>query len=467
MEIPILNGIFTDNAPTLRVSYPINLIPVVEPSGISNGFLKPADGIVSVGTGSGIDRGGINWNNVCYRVMGSKLVTIGSDGTETVLGDVGGTTALVSMDYSFDRLAIASNNNLFYWDGSTLTQVTDGDLGTCLDTIWIDGYHMSTDGEFIVVTELNDPTSVNPLKYGSSEIDPDPIEALLKNRNEVVALNRYTIEYFRNIGGSNFPFQRIEGAQVQKGCVGTHACCIYVEAVAFVGGGRNEQNSVYIASNGQAQKISSRSIDEILEGYTEAQLSTIKVEARNDKSSQLLYVHLPDQTLVYDHAASQAVGDRVWFILSSGLGSVSQYKARNFVYCYNQWLVGDPTSTSVGYLDDTISTHWGSAITWEFATSMVYNGSRGAVIHELELVALTGRVSATADPTISTSYTLDGLSWSQNRTISAGIVGDRLKRLLWNRQGMMRNFRAQRFTGDSSAHITFVRLEAQLEALAR
>ena len=232
MQVPIISGIFSDDAPSVRDKYPVNLLAVAQNSGISNSYLRPADGIIESGTGPGTDRGGINWNNVCYREMASKLVSVADDGTVATLGDVGGTTELVTFDYSFDRLGIASNDNLFYWDGATLTQVTDPDLGTVIDMKWIDGYFMTTDGESLVVTDLADPTSVNPIKYGSSEIDPDPVEALLKLRNEIAALNRYTIEFFNNIGGDAFPFQRIEGAQIQKGCVGTHACCVYKEMIA-------------------------------------------------------------------------------------------------------------------------------------------------------------------------------------------------------------------------------------------
>jgi len=62
MQIPILNGIFVDNTPELRTSYPINLVPVPIESGISGGFLRQGDGIVANGSGPGIDRGGIGWN---------------------------------------------------------------------------------------------------------------------------------------------------------------------------------------------------------------------------------------------------------------------------------------------------------------------------------------------------------------------------------------------------------------------
>jgi hypothetical protein len=469
MQIPILNGIYTDNGPDLRTSYPVNMVPVPKQSGISNGFLRPGDGLVANGSGPGVDRGGINWNGICYRVMGTKLVTVASNGTVTVLGDVGGpVNTLVTFDYSFDLLAIASGGRLYYWNpvANTLTQNTDPDLGIVLDVVWVDGYFMTTDGEFLVVTELSNPLQVNPLKYGSSEVDPDPVVALLKLRNEIYALNRNTIEVFDNIGAEFFPFNRIDGAQIQKGVIGTFACCVYMEQIAFLGSGRNEAPSIYMGAAATAQKISTQEIDELLLNYTEAQLALVKLEARNDKAHQHLYVHLPDRTLVYDGAASQVLGEAVWFTLTTTVVGFSQYRARNLVWAYDKWLVGDPQSSNIGYLVDTIGTHWGQKVRWEFGTLIVYNEGNGALFHELELVSLTGRVALGVDPQISTSYSLDGLSWSQDRFIRAGTIGNTKKRLAWFQQGNMRNWRIQRFRGDSDSHIAFARLEAQIEGLA-
>lgn len=467
VQIPILNGIYTDNGPDFRTSYPVNMVPVPKGNGISEGFLRPGDGIVGNGTGPGIDRGGINWNGVCYRVMGSKLVTVSSTGAVSILGDVGNNGLQVTMDYSFDRLAIASNGNLFYWSPTIgLVQVTDPDLGLVLDVVWVDGYFMTTDGEFLVVTELSDPTQVNPLKYGSSEVDPDPVVALLKLRNEVYALNRNTIEVFDNVGSDLFPFQRIEGAQIEKGVIGTHGCCIYMETVAFLGSGFNEAPGIYMGANANATKISTQEIDQILLGYTEAQLALVKLEARNDKAHQHLYVHLPDRTLVFDAAATQEMSQPVWFTLTSSITGFSRYRAQNLVWCYDKWLVGDPTNDGIGYFVDTISTHWGQTVRWEFGTTIVYNEGRGAIFSELELVGLTGRVPLGADPTISTSYSVDGETWSQQKFIKAGKTGQRQKRLVWFQQGWMRNWRIQRFQGTSDAHISCARLEAKIEALA-
>jgi len=464
MQIPILNGIYTDESSDFRTSYPRNLIPVPKQQGISNGYLRPADGITDLGTGEGLDRGGINWNGVCYRASGGQLIRVNSDGSIAIIGAIAGSSQ-VSFDYSFDYLSIGAGGNLYLYNGTTLQQVTDVDLGNVIDHIWVDGYFMTTDGEFLIVTELNDPFAVSPLKYGSSEVDPDPIKAVLKVRSEPYALNRYTIEVFGNVGGSGFPFQRVDGAQIQRGVVGTHACANFLESIAFVGGGRNEPIAIWFVTNGASTKISTREIDQILQSHSDEVLSAVIVESRVDKSHQFLYAHLPDQTLVYDASASQLLGESVWFTLSSGLG-VQQYRARNFVWCYSKWVVGDPQTSKIGVLSNDVATHWGEITEWEFGTIIIYGEGRGMIFHELELVCLSGRVDLGKNPTILTQYSLDGETWSMQKYISAGKQGQRNKRLVWLNQGSMRHWRIQRFIGTSDSRLSIARLEARIEPLA-
>lgn len=466
MQIPILSGIYADGAADFRTAYPRNLIPLPKEQGISKGYLRPAEGLVEFGTGApGIDRGGIAWRGECYRVMGSKLCRVSANGIISILGDVGfgGTT---TMDYSFDHLAIASGKNLYLYSGATLAQVTDGDLGDCLGVLWVDGYWMSTDGEFLVVTELNNPFAVNPLKYGSSEADPDPVQVLLKLRNEVYAINRYTTEVFDNNGGANFPFQRIDGALVEVGAIGTHMACLYAGAIAMVGSARNQPPSIYLIGGGEAIPLATAEIDQTLEGYTEAQLSACRLEARTYRKRQQLYLHLPDRTMVYDIAISKEVGQPVWFELGSSVLGHAQYRAQGWVWCHNKWVAGDPQAARLCVPSDARGDHYGQPVGWEFSTAMLYNGGMGAVVHELELVSLPGRVQFADDPVIWTSYSTDGETWSQEKSVSAGKQGERNKRLRWLQQGPWANYRIQRFRGNSDAHVSFARLEAQVEALS-
>ena len=197
--------------------------------------------------------------------------------------------------------------------------------------------------------------------------------------------------------------------------------------------------------------------------YTEAQLSISLVEARNDKAHEYLYVHLPDRTLVYDATASRELQAPVWLVMTTAITGFSQYRARSFVWAYNKWLIADPQSTALGTFSDTNGAHWGVDVRWEFGTAIVYNSGMGAVFHDLELVALTGRVDA--DTVISTSWSYDGIDYTADAPIATGGPGNFQKRLCWRRQGKMRNWRIQKFTGDSRAHLSFARLEARIEPL--
>mgnify|MGYP000877144438 CR=1 FL=1 len=462
VAVPIMSGIVADGA-DFRTAFPVNLVPVPKTTGLSEGYLRPADGIETLSDGGGANRGGYRWRGVHYRIMGNSLLSVAADGSHVTIGTIDGTD-WATFDESFDYLAINGGGKLYLYDGATLAQVTDVDLGTSLDMVWINGYFVSTDGEFLISSDINDPFSFNILRYASSEISPDPVVALQKVRNEIYALNRYTVEIFGAVQnpGEGFPFARIEGAQIMKGAVGSRACCEFMQALAFVGGGVNDPPSVWIGQSASATKLSTRDIDAILRGYSDTALSALVMESRPDLGHDFLYVHLPDQTLVYDGAASAALGQPVWHILKSDGG----YRARGFVWCYGQWNVADPFGTMIGKMTTAVGSHYGDQVAWQFATPIAYNEGRGVQVHELELVALAGDIALGDDPMIGTDYTLDGETWSQRRYIRAGKQGERKKRLVWDRQGMFRNWRVQRFTGDSRAHLSFARLEAKFEALA-
>jgi len=240
---------------------------------------------------------------------------------------------------------------------------------------------------------------------------------------------------------------------------------VYLEAIAFVGGGRNESVAIWIAKNGLSTKISTREIDQILKNYTEVELSTILVEPVIDEGHQHLYVHLPDQTLVYDAAASLELQQPIWFTLTTSIVGDGQYRARNFVWCYNKWLCEDPLFARYGHRADDVSSHYGEVNGWEFGTQILYNQGLGAIFHELELVCLSGRVAIDSDPVVWTSYSKDGEVFSQERAKKTGRQGQRNTRINWLNQGSMRNWRMQKFRGTSDSHLAIARLEARIEAL--
>jgi len=465
MQISILSGIYTDISPEYRSAYPKNLIPMGMQTGIADGYLKTMKGVEQFSNTAGIDRGGIVWNGVHYRVIGSRLCTVSSSGVVDILGTVGTDHKKVTLDYSFDRLAIRSGTDFYYLNNNTLTQVTDIDLGDVLDFVFIDGYFMTTDGEFIVVTELNNPLQVDPAKYGASEVDPDPVLGIIRIAGEVFTLNRYTIEAFENVGGSGFPFSRIDGATISKGIIGTQAKCTAADTLFFVGGGRGEEIGVYVGGAGRADKVSTAEIDKALNSLTSTEQADIELESRVCDGVEIVYVHTAIGTYCYNITSTLMLKQPIWFSLHSNSSASGRYWLRNWTLAYNNWICGDITTSRLGKEIDSPQ-HFDVNVGWEFATSFLYNKSKGAQIHDIELVGLPGSTPLGSDaPSIFHSYSNDGKSWSTERACSAGVRGGYQKRIIWRLLGILRNFRSFKFRCVSDTPFSFSTLQANSEPL--
>lgn len=464
-QIPLINGVYADAAPHFRSAYPRNYFAVPKDNGIARGYLQPANGIVQVAATSGPDRGGYNWNDVCYRVVGTDLKTVAANyAMSASLGTVIGSTK-VSMDAGFDRLVVVGGGNAYYYTkAGVFSQVTDADLGLVIDVVWVDSYFVFTDGSVLIVADLTDPTAVNPLKYGSAEFDPDSIVGVCRVGTELTAVGRYSVQAYTNVGGTGFPFSPIKGTIVNKGAFGTHSFAALDNTLYMVGSGRNEAPSVWQVTNGSVANISTSEIDKVLKTYTPTQLAAIEVEMWVDEGHMVMMIHCPDRTLALDISATLAAGEPVWAILTSGMG-INKYRCRNLTWCYNKWIVGDTNSNAIGIYDNTISTHWGQALDWEFGTVIVYLNGKGAIMYDMELVGLYGQVPLGANPVVLTSYTKDGVTWSQEMSVRAGKQGQRTGRLCWINAGSIENFRAQKFRGTSDCHVAFARLEARFEPL--
>lgn len=463
-SIPILNGIKATNRAKLRVSLPINLEPTLIDSGLSKGYLAAVPGISLFGTGPGADRGGIVWNGVEYRVMGSKLVSVDSAGAVTVLDDVETDGKPVAMDISFDLLGIASNLKLWFWDGATLAQNVDIDLGDVVDMMWIDGYWQTTDGTSIVITELLDPLAVDPLKYGSSEADPDSVTGLLKVPGESVVLNRYTIEFFRNVGGLGYPFARVQTAQIDKGCIGPRAKCRLGASLAFIGGGKGEQISVYVAGNGTAESLSIPELDEALNALSDSDLATVELERRMQEQEERLLVHLPDRTWVFMPGASQKAQQKIWYQIGGGTRGEDAYPIRHLTLAYGKWVGGDTTGR-LGWLNPDVKSHFGEIVGEQFSTLLIYSKASDFILGQTELIGLPGRTPFGTEPKVWMSFTRDGETWSQEFTASMGAPGVRRERVAWWPNVSAGTYLGLRFRTANTAWSGWTGIEADIEAL--
>lgn len=359
------------------------------------GYILSHPGLTSFATGLGVDRGA-QYNdrtNTHLRVSGDRLISVGSDGAVVNIGIVSGSGHAI-MDNSFTTQGILSDGKFWLFDGDILTPYSDQDLGAPIDFIWINGLYFFTDGETLFHTTAASELNIEPITFATSEFSPDRTYGLIKNeQNQVVVLNRYTIEWFRDIRTSastlGFGFARIQGKAVKAGIVGTN-CKVEVGGRIFILGGRKEESpSVHFVEGGRITTVATREVNHILSEYTEVDLQSTVMEARGDNLDRFVIVRLPNHTLLYNLAIALKHGDKyAWTIVKTGVVDDTPWRGRNGVYdpIVGKWIYGDSTDSKIGYLDETTNAQYGEQMENIFYTPIANLESYSINMMEIETI---------------------------------------------------------------------------------
>lgn len=358
MKVPLLKGDRVANDTQYRSSLPVNMFAQINPVHGVEGFMASHPGFSELGETTGRDRGGVYNERLQQhlRVSGDNLVEVLPNGTIVVRGDIPGQGtqyAQASFPYSFNSQAIITGGRMWLWNGGTLTEILDVDLGYVIDGTWCDGYYVLTDGENLFHTELTDESQINPIKFATSEFSPDPTIGLARSQdNQVIAFNRYTTEFFYDAGLEGFAFQRINGKATKAGILGPH-CKVELEGLYFcLGSGKEEAPTFLIIWAGKAENFSNREVDNILSTYTEGELRRSVLTSYSDGQDKFIYCNLPRHTLLFNYRMFRDSGaEFAWSILQSGILNDEPWLPINQIYdgAIGGWVSGTRT-TGIGAL---------------------------------------------------------------------------------------------------------------------
>lgn len=415
-----------------------------------------------------VSRGG-NWNerqNLLFRVANDKLVTVDADGIAANLGTIAG-NGQASMPYSFNTQAVIAGGNYYLYDATNgFRQVTDPDVGTPIDGVWLSSYYVFTDGAYLYCTEIADESAINPADFATSEISPDPTIGLGTTAdNKLLAFNRYTTDYFQvtlPAPSEGFPFSIIPARSVNSGIVGTHAKVRIDFPTQFgsgtwfcLGGGKDAETTVYAMSTGSTLPIASRTVNKIINSYNDSQLAEAYLESRNYFEYTELLVHLPNEVLLFNFKVAESFGvEKAWSVLNSSADGDTPYRAINGVYDPRraQWTYGDKYSNITTYLDPKSSLHAGEMVECSIYTPFVYLET--ASIDELMIQTIPGYTS-NSDATVFYSISYNGTTFSMEQTMQYGLPSAYNQRFIARRLGYVRNYFAMRFRWVSRSRMAF------------
>lgn len=428
MRVPInLTGGFDENrSRPLSSQRTINWWPQFQATkkNRSEYILRPYYGLKLFVEHSGdADRGMCINQGVLYKITDQTLYTVDSIGTHVSLGTIPGSGRCM-MKALGGQLVIANGSGLVYiWDGSTLTQNTDANLGTPRGVAVLNSQAIYDDGEGQgwVVSDVGEPGTIDGLNYASAESYSDDLLIPAAWRETLYLMGTDTIEIWWNSGEGNPPFDKVQGAIVNMGLDAIHSVAETPDYLFFLGADKQFHSlspgtstvDTPISNQNMADKISEYLVTSDCIGWT------------MEFQGQWFYVATfpsEDVTWVYP------IGGE-WFEWGTGHGRI---RANSYAKAFNRHLVAEHNSGNIYELDSRTYTDVGEPIIRTRITAPIHSGMIGPSakpfeINGFELVLETGvglLAGQGIDPKIMLSVSRDGgKSFGTERMLKTGRLG--------------------------------------------
>lgn len=413
-------------------------------------------GIASFGTGgTGPCRGAYTFGGTAYAVMKDTLYSVSSTGTMTSIGVLADREQRVSFADNGDEMIMVDGVDGWTYDTTNgLRQITDSDfLGA--DTVdFIDGYFVLNrpgTGQFYL-SNLNDGRDYLGTDIATAEGAPDNIVSVAALGREVWLFGERTIEVWFNTGASGFPFERISGAFVQRGCAARFSVAQDDNTLFWFG----DDRTAYRAEGYRPARISTHAIENAWRQYET--ISDAFAFIYTDAGHKFWCLTFPteDATWVYDIATG------LWHERKSqGIG---RWRVNAYTYAYGKHLVGDYSANAIGEMSLETFQEYGNEMIAE-ATAPAIHADRKLLFHHLLEIHFEAGVGGSTDPQMWLDWSDDG-----GRTFSArkparglGKSGRFSTRARWLRLGRSRD-RIYRLTMSDNAKRVLI--SAHLEASA-
>ena len=506
MKTPILGSSYVARSVNAADNRMVNLFPEVVPEGGKEpGFLNRAPGLQllqAVGTGPIRALYAHQTNGAdFYVVSGTEVYKMTSMTAIPVkLGDVtdGGP---VSIADNGTQIFFACNGPSFIYNESTnqFKQITDRDFPGAVTVAYLDGYFVFNEpnSQRVWVTSLLDGTSVDPLDFASAEGSPDGLVAINVDHREAWLFGTSSVEVWYDVGGVDFPLQRIQGAYNEIGCVAAFSIAKLDNSLFWLGTDARGQGIVYKAVGYNGQRVSTHAVEYAIAQYGNISDALAYTYQQEGHSFYVLTFPSADATWVYD-AATQAWHER------AGLVNGQYTRHRSNCQCNfgGNTIVGDFENGNIYTYDLNVYADNGQAQKWLRSWRALPTGTNNlnrSAHHSLQLDAETGvglngltiienvfllaennnnlitennnfilaAIDETPypDPQAMLRWSDDGgHTWSREHWTSMGRIGEYGHRTIWRRLGMTLKLRDRVYEVSGTDPVKLAIVGAELHA---
>ncbi|SFI84348.1 packaged DNA stabilization protein [Albimonas pacifica] len=365
---------------------------------------------------------------IAYAASDGSLYRIRSGGAVTNLGAIVDDPTTTITGNGFD-VAVAAGGNYYVYNiaDETLAEVAPGVFNRTESVTRLDNYIILSErgGQRFAITALADASTIDALDFASAESAPDDVVRVHADHSELWFFGTETVEVFGNTGNADFPFQRLSGGVIERGCAFGGSVASDDNSVFWVG----DDRLCYRAQGYTPSVISTPPVSRALQ-ETEGDIYGFTFTWRGHKSYCLRFSDRP--AWIYDIATN------LWHERATGT-EAPRWMALCAARFGSETLIGgrDGTVYTLGGVTDG-----GTAMLREAISLPLENGGDRFSLHELELSFKTGATDFD-DATAVLQISKDGREWGLERERPLGSIGNYLKRVRWHGLGNARQFRAR------------------------
>jgi hypothetical protein len=436
-----------------------------------------------------------------YVVSGTEVFKMTSlTATPVKLGNVadGGP---VSIADNGTQLFFACNGPSYIYNESTneFKQITDPDFPGAVTVAYLDGYFVFNEpnSQRVWVTALLDGTSVDPLDFASAEGSPDGLVAINVDHREAWLFGTDSVEVWYDVGGTDFPLQRIQGAFNEIGCVAAFSVAKLDNSLFWLGTDARGQGIVYKANGYTGQRVSTHAIEYAIAQYGNISDALAYTYQQEGHSFYVLTFPSANATWVYD-AATQAWHERAGLVN----GQLTRHRSNCQCNFGGNTVVGDFENGNIYTYDLDVYADNGQPQKWLRSWRALPTGTNNlnrSAHHSLQLDAETGvglnglttdeyfyLVTESSDKLITEdgAYLLSGITqipiappqamlrwsddgghtWSSEHWTSMGRIGEYGHRTIWRRLGMTLKLRDRVYEVSGTDPVKLAIVGAELHA---
>lgn len=418
--------------PKIQTERLVNVEPeLIDGQGKALYQLRPAQGYSSAALAD-LElpaRAAIFHNDLIYVVAGGTLFAVSQDGTETLIGAIPDDTA-TTMAALDDDLAIAAGARRFNWDGTSLTNPTDGAFTGAGSITSNDDRIIASepDGQRFDWSDLLAAETIDALNFSRKGSKPDKLLRVISSNEDVWCLGASSSEIFyttSNPQNSSEVYARVPGAVIETGIMGRGLAVNFHDELFFVGA----DGKVHVGVGTQTAEVSRGAQRDAIKAEKPERM--FAYEAAGNRFIVVWFRNSP--AWIYKQEAG------IWFERSTGVRFGPWEIIDTLKAWDNEWY-GLTIGGQLRKLD-SIYADGANVMRRSMVSIPIDADAKRFRIRSIEIRLRSGDPGLTRTAKIGFRYTKDGgNTWSSWRIEDVGDVGEYARRTIMRGLGSFRNF---------------------------